>query len=256
MAVGKKWQIILLDRWDYAFETLTNEQIGMIIKAMVAYRKHGTEPAFNESVLRLFWVDVKRWLDDSQTFYDHLIAMRSKAGKASAGKRRNDVEQDEQVSTDVNECQQMLTDVNKRQQVLTSVNNAMQCNDNEMKCNDKPNDNEMPKEEKDHPSNIQTTSIITEGVSTKCQPKADDNAQGQPGKESTRSLDGWKEKNPQAEKITPANFKQFFKRSEKLPMIKIFDICNLRNEMIGSGADPAEVDRGIQKEIDSYNKKE
>ena len=66
----KKAPIILLERFSVGFSMITDEQAGRIIKAVYSYRFENKEPDFkNDVILKFFWLDIKNWLDESQTAY-------------------------------------------------------------------------------------------------------------------------------------------------------------------------------------------
>ena len=66
----KKPQILLLDRWEKTIaEDLTDEEAGKILKAMYKYFNHGDHPAFQDRLLRWFWEDIEKWLNDSREWY-------------------------------------------------------------------------------------------------------------------------------------------------------------------------------------------
>ena len=100
-----------------------------------------------------------------------------------------------------------------------------------------------------NPYNIQNTSIITGRPEEAQPPTPADNAQGATLKAGAASLDGRTEK--EAVKVNPGNIGQYFKNAEKLGIENKFKFCDMRRDMIRQGADPAAVDRGIQKEIDT-----
>lgn len=242
----KKPQILLLDRWEKTIlEDLTDEEAGWILKAMYKYFNHGDEPSFQDRLLRFFWEDIEKWLDENRTWYQGICDANVNKGKASGESRRKKREQ-------------ALTPVN------TSEHKSTQVNIDNDKANDKaynlmPNDKAnaqcaMPKhsasDNDNHPSNIQSTSIITEGEGKSSQqPPAAENAQGEALKAGAKSLDGWMEK--EALKINPGNFRQYFKNTEKLEAVKVNDLCRKYADYIRQGFDPAVTKMGIQKEIDS-----
>jgi len=117
----KEGQLILLDRWGVIFAELTDEQAGKILKAMYQYKHKEQVPQFKDNELRLFWLDVKQWIDESNEHYKSVIEKRSKAGRVSSENRKS------------KQNEQMLTSV-QNEQVLTSVDNA----------NPKPNANAKP----------------------------------------------------------------------------------------------------------------
>ena len=260
----KKPQILLLDRWEKTIaEDLTDEEAGKILKAMYKYFNHGDHPAFQDRLLRWFWEDIEKWLNDSREWYKGFCETRAEAGKASGESRRK---KREQVPTSVNNNEQVLTSVNIGQHRSTSVNidndndNALMPNDNALMPNDrgqcaKHKDKHRASDNDNHPSNIQTTSIITEGAgkSAAAQPAPAQNAEPAAGNGVTVSLDGWKGKDPQREaealRINPGNFKKHYSGADNLDGTTVIRYCKLRSDMIRKGADPEEVDRGIQKEI-------
>ena len=258
----KKPQILLLDRWEKTIlEDLTDEEAGRILKAMYKYFNHGDEPAFQDRLLRFFWEDIEKWLNDNRTWYQGICDANAKAGKASGESRRK---KREQALTPVNTSEQALTPVNTSERKSTQVNiDKDKAND---KANDKaynlmpndkanaqcamPNDKHSASDNDNHPSNIQTTSIITEGAGKNAaaqQPSAADNVQETALKDGAASLDGRTE---EALKVNPGNFKKYYQRAGTLAMETIFKLCDMRRDMIRQGAAPAEVDRGIQMEID------
>lgn len=246
----KKPQIILLDRWEKTVvDDLTDEEAGKILKAMYRYFHHGEQPAFQDRLLRFFWEDVTKWLDDSREWYQGICDSNVNAGKASGESRRR---KREQPLTPVNTSQQPLTPVNISQHQPTldnidndkAIDNAID-NDNAQRLMPKAQ-GEMPKakhsasDNDNHPSNIQSTSIITEG--------AGKSAATQPAPIPAELA---AKKEAEALRVMPGNFKTYFKRAAKLDGETVFHLCNMRRDMIRQGADPAAVDRGIQKEIDN-----
>ncbi len=251
----KKPQIILLDRWEKTVvDDLTDEEAGKILKAMYRYFHHGEQPAFQDRLLRFFWEDVTKWLDDSREWYEDLCASRSEAGKIGAAKRWGT------IASDSTSQQRIASDSIDNDK---AIDNAID-NDNAQRLMPKAQ-GEMPKakhsasDNDNHPSNLQTTSIITEGAgkSAAAQPAPAQNAEPAAGNGVTVSLDGWKGKDPQREaeamRINPGNFKKHYRGAADLDGETVFRLCDLRRDMIRSGADPDQVDRGIQNEI---NKKE
>lgn len=249
----KKPQILLLDRWEKTIaEDLTDEEAGKILKAMYKYFNHGDHPAFQDRLLRWFWEDIEKWLNDSREWYKGFCETRAEAGKASGESRRK---KREQVPTSVNNNEQVLTSVNIGQHRSTSVNidndndNALMPNDNDNvpMSIDKPIDND------NHPSNIQTTSLLDREKENGSNEPRNENAQQPASKQTNKSLDGWNEKNPQIEaealRINPGNFKKHYSGADNLDGTTVIRYCKLRSDMIRKGADPEEVDRGIQKEI-------
>lgn len=75
----KKGQIMLLASWREVFDTMPNEQIGQIIKAMYAYQFDGKEPEQMTAELFYFWVVVKNWLDDNSSHYQEVCRKRQEA---------------------------------------------------------------------------------------------------------------------------------------------------------------------------------
>ena len=256
----KKPQIILLDRWEKTVvDDLTDEEAGKILKAMYRYFHHGEQPAFQDRLLRFFWEDVTKWLDDSREWYEDLCASRSEAGKIGAAKRWGTIASDstsqQRIASDSTSQQ---TDGKNSIDIDKAIDKAID-NDNAQRLMPKAQ-GAMPKakhsasDNDNHPSNIQSTSIITEGAGKSSQqPPAAENAQGEALKAGAKSLDGWKEKDPQREaealRINPGNFKKHYRGADDLDGKTVIRYCKLRSDMIRNGADPAEVDRGIQKEI-------
>lgn len=257
----KKPQILLLDRWEKIIaEDLTDEEAGKILKAMYKYFNHGDHPAFQDRLLRWFWEDIEKWLNDSREWYDGIRGARSEAGKAGAKKRWGSIED----TTDSNSQQMLANDSNSQQMIATdgkdSNDNALMPNDNALMPNDrgqcaKHKDKHRASDNDNNPSNIQTTSIITEGAgkSAAAQPAPAQNAEPAAGNGVTVSLDGMDKKDPQIEaealRINPGNFKKYFSGADDLDGATVVRYCKLRCEMIRKGADKEAVDRGIQKEI-------
>lgn len=75
----KKGQIMLLASWREVFDTMPNEQIGQIIKAMYAYQFDGKEPEQMTAELFYFWVVVRNWLDDNSSHYQEVCRKRQEA---------------------------------------------------------------------------------------------------------------------------------------------------------------------------------
>lgn len=248
----KKPQILLLDRWEKIIaEDLTDEEAGKILKAMYKYFNHGEHPAFHDRLLRWFWEDVEKWLDDSREWYEGIRGARSEAGKAGAKKRWGDIED----TTDSNSQQMLANDSNSQQMIATDGKDS---NDNALMPNDNDNDNvpmsiDKPIDNDNHPSNIQTTSLLDREKENGSNEPRNENAQQPASKQTNKSLDGWNEKNPQIEaealRINPGNFKKHYSGADNLDGTTVIRYCKLRSDMIRKGADPEEVDRGIQKEI-------
>jgi len=108
--VDKSYFCFLLE-WAEMFNLLTEAQCGALIKAMIAYEKDGTEPAFTDDILRFAWLsNIKPKMDTIQEHYNEKVGKLSKAGKASAEKRK--------------QRKQMLEEVEQNQQMLTNVENV------------------------------------------------------------------------------------------------------------------------------------
>lgn len=75
----KKGQIMLVASWREVFDTMPNEQIGELIKAMYAYQFDGTEPKHLKMEMAYFWVVVKNWLDDNSSHYQEVCRKRKEA---------------------------------------------------------------------------------------------------------------------------------------------------------------------------------
>ena len=230
MAVKKKDpQIILLDRWRDTFESLTDEEAGQVIKAMFAYWHDGKQTDFKDRLLKFSWGDIVKWFADSRAHYEEVRAVRAAAGQASGESRRNQNEQNEQKATNVDNAYCLM------HKVQGTSYNAQGTSDNAgqgASGNDKNRASESV-----NLSNIQTTSMITEREEKSGGKKA------QPAKTMAAV-------EKEALKITPGNFKNKYQRAAWLNGETVFKLCDKRRDMIRSGADPAEVDREIQKEID------
>ncbi len=223
MAVKKKDpQIILLDRWRDTFESLTDEEAGQVIKAMFAYWHDGKQPDFKDRLLKFFWGDIVKWFADSRAHYEEVRAARAAAGQASGESRRNQNEQNEQKGTNVDNAYCLLPTAQG-----TSYNAGQGASGN-----DKNRASESV-----NLSNIQTTSMITE-------------REEKSGGKNTQPAKATAAVEKEALKITPGNFKNKYQRAAWLNGETVFKLCDKRRDMIRSGADPAAVDREIQKEID------
>ena len=75
----KKGQIMLVASWREVFDTMPNEQIGELIKAMYAYQFDNKEPQISKPELVYFWVVVKNWLDDNSNHYQEVCRKRKEA---------------------------------------------------------------------------------------------------------------------------------------------------------------------------------
>lgn len=225
MAAKKKDpQIILLDRWRDTFNSLTDEEAGQVVKAMFDYWKDGKQPGFKDRLLKFFWSDIVKWFADSRAHYEEVRAVRAAAGQASGESRRNQNEQNEQKGTNVDNAYCLLSNAQG------SRDNAGQG----ASSNDKNRASDI-----DNLSNKQTTSIITEGAEKSGSEKAQQPPPTNPAAVEAEAL-----------RINPGNFKSYYKRANKLNGETVFKLCDLRRDMIRSGADPAGVDRAIQIEID------
>ena len=165
------------------------------------------------------------WHDGKQPdFKERLLK-----GQASGESRRNQNEQNEQKATNVDNAYCLM------HKVQGTSYNAQGTSDNAgqgASGNDKNRASESV-----NLSNIQTTSMITEREEKSGGKKA------QPAKTMAAV-------EKEALKITPGNFKNKYQRAAWLNGETVFKLCDKRRDMIRSGADPAEVDREIQKEID------
>lgn len=76
------------DMMDDHFEPLTDEEVGIIVRAAMAYAFQGTEPGFERrSVLDLTWRRMKRHIDNCETELSKMAELGSRGGKNSAAKR-------------------------------------------------------------------------------------------------------------------------------------------------------------------------
>jgi hypothetical protein len=80
---AKKAQIILLERFATSFDALTDERAGQMVKGIFHYKITKQEPVFGDDVLTFFWQDIKRWLDESETYYNQ----KCKTNKDNANAR-------------------------------------------------------------------------------------------------------------------------------------------------------------------------
>ena len=246
----KKPQIILLDRWEKTLlDDLTDEEVGMIIKAMYKYFNQGVQPAFQDRLLRFFWEDVAKWLDDSKDKYQKICDDNQRRIQEYWDDIKNG-----RIPRNTNEHHGIPTNTTATNDNDNDNDNVLMPNDNILMPNDKyrasGNVKHKASNNENHPSNIQTTSIITEGAEKSAaaqQPSAADNVQETALKDGAASLDGRTE---EALKVNPGNFKKYYQRAGTLAMETIFKLCDMRRDMIRQGAAPAEVDRGIQIEID------
>ena len=59
--------------WADMINTLTDEQAGIIMKAIYKYVVDGIEPVFNDDeTLSMFWVSVEKWFDKDAAMYKQL----------------------------------------------------------------------------------------------------------------------------------------------------------------------------------------
>ena len=79
---------IFADMAEDHFEVLTDEELGIIIRACMAYAFDGIEPDFElRSVLGLTWRRMKRYIDQCSAKNEHMSQIGKNGGNASASKR-------------------------------------------------------------------------------------------------------------------------------------------------------------------------
>ena len=139
---------------------LTEEQCGHLIKAMIAYEKDGTEPTFSDGILRFAWLsNIKPKMDTIQEHYNEKVGKLSKAGKASAEKRK----QKKQMLDENEHSEQMSTNVESvehSEQMSTNNNYNLNNNLNIKRKYLKEKDDETNAENVEHPFSENGMEII------------------------------------------------------------------------------------------------
>ena len=58
--------------WADSLAAMTDEQAGIMIKAVYKYIVQGIEPVFEDKILASFWVNVERWIARDAANYKQL----------------------------------------------------------------------------------------------------------------------------------------------------------------------------------------
>jgi hypothetical protein len=216
--IDKKGQIILLDRWKKSFDMLTDEQAGQMVKGIYQYQTTGEEPGFKHDLLLFFWQDVKTWLDESQEAYRQKCEQnRDNAKKRWYGDGYDDM-------PDMPDMSDMPEDTTAYDRMGTYANYANDNDNGKVKVND----------------NVKAMKMQSSDNAKQGKDKGKERG---PGKENREE---------EAVRINPGNFKTHYQRAGKLNVETVFHLCDRRRDEIRQGNDPAEVDRGIQREIDKF----
>lgn len=129
MAENKK-SIIVYSDWMELFESLTNEEAGLLIKHFFRY-VNDLNPVAPDRLTELSFIQIKQSLKRDLVKWEKTLEGRSKAGKASAEAKRlaKELEQKSTKSTNVEKQQQSstnLTDsVNDNVSVNVTVNESV-----------------------------------------------------------------------------------------------------------------------------------
>ena len=87
MADNKHSFVVFYDLKE-TIDKLSDEQVGILFRAMMEYEVDGTEPDFSDDlVMDLAWIPVRQTLTRSGAKYDEMIEKRRKAGSAGGKKR-------------------------------------------------------------------------------------------------------------------------------------------------------------------------
>ena len=90
-----KMYFSVLDDW----KDLSDEEVGKLLRASLAYANGGAEPYFEDRAMRVAFRAQKRHIDEDIAAYDDTSAKRSVAG-AMGGRPRKDEKQKKQMLFD------------------------------------------------------------------------------------------------------------------------------------------------------------
>lgn len=92
---GRKKSFLLFYDYEDFLEDLTNEEMGILLRAIFAYERRGKEPQFSSSEMRMAFKFIRRRLDEDRKNYLETCQKRAQAG-AKGGKARAAKMQQEQ----------------------------------------------------------------------------------------------------------------------------------------------------------------
>lgn len=117
--------IVYTDNIEY-LEELTNEQIGKLYKAQIAYAR-GEELAIDDSVVRLVFKMIKGQMDRDAEKYEQAVNRRSEAGKRGMSNRWNKAEDMDKKANDTDEAitsdNNVINDITKDNNVINDITN-------------------------------------------------------------------------------------------------------------------------------------
>lgn len=74
--------------YDAYFESYTDEEVGRIVRAMIAYRKNGEQPDFDGGNERFIWPVIKRDIDESRLAQERAAEISRENGKKGGRPRK------------------------------------------------------------------------------------------------------------------------------------------------------------------------
>ena len=92
---GRKKSFLLFYDYEDFLEDLTDEEMGILLRAIFAYERRGKEPQFSSSEMRMAFKFIRRRLDEDRKNYLETCQKRAQAG-AKGGKARAAKMQQEQ----------------------------------------------------------------------------------------------------------------------------------------------------------------
>lgn len=117
--------IVYTDNIEY-LEELTNEQIGKLYKAQIAYAR-GEEQAIDDSVVRLVFKMIKGQMDRDAEKYEQAVNRRSEAGKRGMSNRWNKADGTDKKASDTDEAitsnNNVINDITKDNNVINGITN-------------------------------------------------------------------------------------------------------------------------------------
>lgn len=85
----EKNSTIIYHEWVFKYEDeLTDEEFGLMFKAIAHYGQDGTEPVFADRGLRLIWNDIKREIDKNRATWEHTCEVKRENGKKGGRPRK------------------------------------------------------------------------------------------------------------------------------------------------------------------------
>lgn len=109
------------------FEMLTDQEAGIVIKAVFEYTKTGTVPAFEDRTLQLVFNHIKSTIDRNSEKWETKKERRSQAGKAGAEQRWKHQEQNNAIATD--DMAKMANDANAINRMAKMANDSNAINE-------------------------------------------------------------------------------------------------------------------------------